>query len=223
MSWLDLTGRKLGKWTVLSRAAPQVAPSGHAFTRWLCRCECGTVREVDTSRLRSRPGGCQGCSSPGRPRAEWTAERAALLGTATDAEVASALGCGANAVRKERRRRGVPAFRRPAAPPPADDQLTDQRRKEAARLRREGRTFAQIGEALGVSAERARQLLRPRRPRKQRADAWTAREDALVGTVSDAEAAGALGRSVDAVRARRRQLGVASAVPPGRPKGAKDG
>src|SRR5215813_13778415 len=110
MSRLELAGQKLGRWTVLSRAEPQVAPSGHAFTRWLCRCACGTVREVNTSRLRSRPGGCRGCGSPGRPaRLEWTAERAALLGTAPDAEVAGAVGCGAGTVRRERRRRGVPA------------------------------------------------------------------------------------------------------------------
>jgi hypothetical protein len=90
-------------------------------------------------------------------------------------------------------------------------------------VRRQGRTFARIGEALGVSKGRARQLLRPPRPREERADAWAAQENALLGTVSDAEAAGALGRSADAVRARRRLLGVASALPPGRPKGAKDG
>src|SRR5262245_20741706 len=187
MSKLDLTGQKLGKWTVLSRAEPQVAPSGHAFTRWLCRCECGTVREVNTSRLRARPGGCGACGRPGRPRVRWTAERVALLGTTPDAEVAGAVGCGAGTVRRERRRRGVPAFRRPAAPPPGDDQLTDQRCKEAARLRREGKTFAQIGEALGVSKERARQLLlppRPPRPRRQRPDGWTPEEDALLGTVT---------------------------------------
>ena len=156
MSKLELAGQKLGKWTVLSRAEPQVAPSGHAFTRWLCRCECGAVREVNTGRLRSRPGGCQGCGSPGRPPFEWTAGRVALLGTAPDAEVAGAVGCDPSRVRRERRRRGVPAYRRPAAPPPGDDQLTDQRCREAARLRRDGMTYAQIGEALGVSGERAR-------------------------------------------------------------------
>src|SRR5437868_3272004 len=138
MGRLDLAGQKLGKWTVLSRAAPQVAPSGHAFTRWLCRCECGTVGEVNTTRLRSpRAGGCGACGSPGRPR-EWTAERVALLGTAPDAEVGRALGRTAGAVRKERRRRGIPPFRGPAAPPPGDDELPDERRKRAARLRREG-------------------------------------------------------------------------------------
>src|SRR4051812_18630288 len=94
MSKFDLAGKKLGKWTVLSRAAPQVAPSGHAFTRWLCRCECGSVREVNAGRLRSpRPGGCRACCSPGRPpRSEWTTEQAALPGTATDEQVARAVG-----------------------------------------------------------------------------------------------------------------------------------
>jgi hypothetical protein len=36
MRLIDLTGRKLGRWTVIERAHTRLGK-----VRWLCRCECG--------------------------------------------------------------------------------------------------------------------------------------------------------------------------------------
>ena len=50
---IDRTGHVFGRWTALSRVSGQ--------RKWLCRCECGTVKTVATSHLRqgkSRSCGC---------------------------------------------------------------------------------------------------------------------------------------------------------------------
>jgi hypothetical protein len=51
----DLTGRTFGRWTVLALLPKE----GLRRRRWLCRCECGTEREVWTSNLRT--GASTGC------------------------------------------------------------------------------------------------------------------------------------------------------------------
>ena len=53
---LDLTGQKFGKLTVISKSA-----SRNGKTYWLCRCECGAEKEVQTSHLRS--GAIKSCGS----------------------------------------------------------------------------------------------------------------------------------------------------------------
>lgn len=58
MKWIlkDLTGRVFGRLTVLSRA-----PNIKQWTRWSCRCECGTVVDTySTSLLRGLTQSC-GC------------------------------------------------------------------------------------------------------------------------------------------------------------------
>lgn len=37
----DLTGQKIGRWTVLKKA-----PSKNKKVYWLCQCDCGTIKEV---------------------------------------------------------------------------------------------------------------------------------------------------------------------------------
>jgi hypothetical protein len=44
---IDLTGQRFGNLTVISRAPKE----GQAY--WVCRCDCGTVREFRSRRLRS--------------------------------------------------------------------------------------------------------------------------------------------------------------------------
>lgn len=57
----DLAGQRYGKWTVVE----QVERTGdHA--RWLCRCECGAEREVDSHSLTA--GKSRGCMRCGRIR-----------------------------------------------------------------------------------------------------------------------------------------------------------
>lgn len=52
-----MTGRKVGRWTVLERASSPPQRSGLAH--WLCICDCGTKRIVDGGTLRS--GGTHSC------------------------------------------------------------------------------------------------------------------------------------------------------------------
>lgn len=44
---LELAGQKFNKLTVLHRV-----PNQGRFTRWLCQCECGNTKEVNTNHLR---------------------------------------------------------------------------------------------------------------------------------------------------------------------------
>lgn len=55
----DLTGRKFGKLTVLRRANDYVSPKGKKSPMWLCRCECGVIKSVAPSSLKS--GGTKSC------------------------------------------------------------------------------------------------------------------------------------------------------------------
>ena len=52
----DLTGKKFGRWTVLSRE-----PSKNGASMWLCRCDCGTERVVDAHGLRRGTSTSCGC------------------------------------------------------------------------------------------------------------------------------------------------------------------
>ena len=54
---IDLTGKKFGRWTVLSR--DRNAPAGQA--RWRCRCKCGAERTVTGQNLRERISKSCGC------------------------------------------------------------------------------------------------------------------------------------------------------------------
>lgn len=57
----DMTGQVFGEWTVLQRAGK--ATSGNY--KWLCRCSCGTVKEVDGNSLRSgKSTRCRHCIIP---------------------------------------------------------------------------------------------------------------------------------------------------------------
>ena len=54
MKLVDLTGKKIGRWTVLRRA-----PSRNKLTRWVCLCECGTEKIVYYGNLKD--GSSQSC------------------------------------------------------------------------------------------------------------------------------------------------------------------
>ena len=83
------------------------------------------------------------------------------------------------------------------------------RREEAARLRAQGMTFAQIGAALGISRVRAFNLLRPPKPSSRR----IMPDDAVIvalyaGGRTDAEVAQEVGVSVSHVRRVRHRHAV---------------
>lgn len=62
-SFKDLTGQKFGKWTVIERIENYKTPRGNTFTRWLCRCDCGSQpRGVLTNALTSGRSTSCGCS-----------------------------------------------------------------------------------------------------------------------------------------------------------------
>ena len=60
MSFVDLTGMKFGRLTVIERAESYVLPSsGKKRSQWLCECECGNRCVVQAGHLKS--GHTQSC------------------------------------------------------------------------------------------------------------------------------------------------------------------
>lgn len=61
----DLVGHRYGRWTVIARAASRPRKrrrnSPGVATYWLCRCECGTEREVASTNLTSGASTSCGC------------------------------------------------------------------------------------------------------------------------------------------------------------------
>ena len=61
MSFVDLTGMKFGRLTVLERVENYITPSnGKTRSQWLCECECGNKCVVQAAHLKS--GHTQSCS-----------------------------------------------------------------------------------------------------------------------------------------------------------------
>lgn len=61
ITYTDLTGQRFGHWTVLRKLKSIKFPSGYAQL-WECKCDCGTVKSVEQSMLKSgmsRSCGCQ--------------------------------------------------------------------------------------------------------------------------------------------------------------------
>ena len=64
---IDMTGRQVGRWTVLSRVPSRKGdpPGAH----WLCRCSCGVERAITGGALRSGESRSCGCVLSERNRA----------------------------------------------------------------------------------------------------------------------------------------------------------
>lgn len=62
---VDLTGQRVGRWTVLAKATWHAPSRPSAF--WLCRCDCGTERVVSACHLRK--GATKSCGCLHRERA----------------------------------------------------------------------------------------------------------------------------------------------------------
>lgn len=58
----DLTGRQFGRWTVLKRAENRIKNNSQHIRYWLCRCQCGTEREVCEKNLISGISKSCGCA-----------------------------------------------------------------------------------------------------------------------------------------------------------------
>ena len=50
---LDLTGKRFGRLTVISRADDYFSPGGHKLTQWKCKCDCGKEVIVSGNNLKS--------------------------------------------------------------------------------------------------------------------------------------------------------------------------
>lgn len=59
--FIDLTGRRFGRLTVIGKAESYVAPSGRKYTKWLCKCECGNEISVYSDNLRHGKTKSCGC------------------------------------------------------------------------------------------------------------------------------------------------------------------
>lgn len=44
--FIDITGKRFNKLTVISRAESRRQPSGKLVTYWNCKCDCGNIRQV---------------------------------------------------------------------------------------------------------------------------------------------------------------------------------
>ena len=56
--FIDLTGQKFGKWTVLKKS--DIRKSNKIY--WVCQCECGTIKDVCGGDLRSHKNKSCGCT-----------------------------------------------------------------------------------------------------------------------------------------------------------------
>lgn len=60
--FIDLSGQRFGRWTVIDRAPDHFTKSGARITMWNCVCNCGTKKEVMVCSLRrGMTTSCGGC------------------------------------------------------------------------------------------------------------------------------------------------------------------
>lgn len=59
--FVDLTGHQYGRLTVLRRGMGRITANGRSRATWVCRCECGTVVEVQSDSLRTGNTKSCGC------------------------------------------------------------------------------------------------------------------------------------------------------------------
>lgn len=69
MRFNDLTGQKIGKSTVISRAESRISASGKRKTVWNCKCECGVEFEAPVDSLKRNPNlVCPECTNKNRSK-----------------------------------------------------------------------------------------------------------------------------------------------------------
>ena len=64
--FIDFTGQKFGRLTVLERTESRASRSGQRKTRWVCVCDCGNTIEVDAGNLKS--GNTSSCGCVGKDK-----------------------------------------------------------------------------------------------------------------------------------------------------------
>lgn len=61
MKFIDLTGKRFGRLTVVKRVESHIQPSGQRKTKWLCKCDCGNEVCVTSNSLKSKYTQSCGC------------------------------------------------------------------------------------------------------------------------------------------------------------------
>ena len=69
---LNLIGEKYGRYTVLNKGSVYVSPKGKKYTKYICQCDCGTIKEVRTSALQSGNTKSCGCLNKELSRKRFT-------------------------------------------------------------------------------------------------------------------------------------------------------
>ncbi len=77
MKHSDMTGKRFGRWTVI---APGNKRTSSGCLKWVCRCDCGTIREVDGTALRSGKSLSCGCYHSDRVKEVHTTHGATKVG-----------------------------------------------------------------------------------------------------------------------------------------------
>ena len=57
----DLTGQKFGRWTVIKRGEDKIDQNGRHRTSWICKCECGNIKNVVSQALTNGDSKSCGC------------------------------------------------------------------------------------------------------------------------------------------------------------------
>lgn len=60
-NFIDLTGQRFGRWTIIGRAPTRHTKSGSRIPMWNCVCDCGVKREVRAQHLKSGATKSCGC------------------------------------------------------------------------------------------------------------------------------------------------------------------
>ena len=73
---VDMTGRRYGRLTVLERAGSYRPPDGFGTSAtWWCKCDCGSIIEVNGRSLRQGFTQSCGCLRAERIREKWANKR----------------------------------------------------------------------------------------------------------------------------------------------------
>jgi hypothetical protein len=67
--FIDYTGQKFGRLTVVSLTDPYVSPSGNRVTKWSCQCDCGAVGVI-VAGVKLKSGHTQSCGCYQKQRAK---------------------------------------------------------------------------------------------------------------------------------------------------------
>lgn len=81
-SFIDLTGKRFGKLTVICRDSDKEEPSGRKVPMWKCKCDCGNEKVIRGAFLRNGSTKSCGCLGSEYLHSSENSERARQMGFA---------------------------------------------------------------------------------------------------------------------------------------------